>query len=350
MPNPTPGDALPSAPVADLRSADAFDRLVAPHRREIKLHCYRMMGSLHEADDAVQEAMLRAWRSLDGYDGRGSLRGWLYRIATNVCLDALAKRKHVARLLPDQRAPATAEMPDNVPATDVAWLEPYPDAELEGLADPAPSPEARYSSRQAIRLAFVAVIQQLPPRQRAALLLCDVLGWSAAEAAALLGGSAAAINSALQRSRETLAQRYGDGTPVAAAPPAPEHEELLGRYLQAWEAMDTAQFAALLKEDAVYTMPPMPQWYAGRQAIADFIAWGWQYYAGFRLVPTRANGEPAFAAYFRSRANPQAPWAAHSLHTLSLTPQGIARLTLFVRPQAAPLFEAFGLATTLTAL
>jgi len=197
------------------RSPLTFERLAEPLRREIKVHCYRMLGSLHEAEDAVQETYLRAWRSFGTFEG-GSFRAWLYKIATNVSLDALASRKHVQRLLPDQHAPATAEMPDGRPATDVAWLEPYPDSNLEGIADDAPNPEARYTSREAVKLAFVAAIQQLPPRQRAVLLLCDVLGWAAAEAATLLGGSTASINSALQRARETLAKRYPDGRPVEA--------------------------------------------------------------------------------------------------------------------------------------
>ena len=167
------------------RSNGAFERLAEPLRREIKVHCYRMFGSLHEAEDAVQETYLRAWRSFDAFEG-GSFRAWLYRIATNVCLNAIASRKYIQRVLPDRRAPATTEMPDGTPATDVAWLEPYPDSDLEGIADDAPNPEARYTSREAVRLAFVAAIQELPPRQRAALILCDVLGWAAAEAATLL--------------------------------------------------------------------------------------------------------------------------------------------------------------------
>src|SRR6266481_7499740 len=194
---------------ASERSPRAFERLAEPLRREIKVHCYRMLGSLHETEDAVQETYLRAWRSFETFEG-GSFRAWLYKIATNVSFDALASRKHVQRLLPDQHAPATAEMPDGKPATDVAWLEPYPDSHLEGIADDAPNPEARYTSREAVQLAFVAVIQHLAPRQRAVLLLCDVLGWSAAEAATLLGGSVASVNSALQRSRGTLAKRYPD--------------------------------------------------------------------------------------------------------------------------------------------
>ncbi len=331
---------------ASEHSNRAFEQLAEPFRRELKVHCYRMLGSLHEAEDAVQETYLRAWRSFESFDGRGSFRAWLYRIATNACLDALASRKHAHRLLPDQRAPATAEMPDGTPATDVAWLEPYPDSDLEGIADDAPNPEAQYTSRQAVQLAFVAVIQQLPPRQRAVLLLCDVLGWSAAEAATLLGGSTASVNSALQRSRETLAKRYPDGRPPIALPPNPAQQELLGRYLQAWERLDLDSFVSLLKEDATYTMPPLPQWYAGREAIRTFFGWAWELYGGFRLVPTAANRQPAFAAYSRTRADE--PWAAHSIQLLSLEQSTISGLTLFAKPAGPRLFHAFGFPLTLS--
>ena len=331
---------------ASERSERAFEQLAEPFRRELKVHCYRMLGSLHEAEDAVQETYLRAWRSFGSFDGRGSFRAWLYRIATNACLDALANRKHARRLLPDQRAPATAEMPDGTPATDVAWLEPYPDSDLEGIADDAPNPEARYTSRQAVQLAFVAVIQQLPPRQRAVLLLCDVLGWSAAEAATLLGGSTASVNSALQRARETLAKRYPDGRPPAALPPDRAQQELLGRYLQAWEGLDLDSFVSLLKEDAIYTMPPLPQWYAGRDAIRTFFGWAWTLYGGFRLVPTAANRQPAFAAYSRTGAD--GPWAAHSVHVLSIEQDTISELTLFAKPAGPRLFHDFGLPLVLS--
>src|SRR5262245_10937055 len=202
-------------------------------------------------------------------------------------------------MLPEQRAPATTEMPDGIPATDVAWLEPYPDSNLEGIADDAPSPEARYTSRQAVQLAFVAVIQQLPPPQRAVLLLCDVLGWSAAETSTLLGGSVASVNSALQRSRETLAKRYPDQGTTALAPNAAQ-QKLLGRYLRAWEKLDLDGFVSLLKEDATYTMPPLPQWYAGRGAIRTFFEWAWKLYGGFLMVPTAANRQAAFATYSRT--------------------------------------------------
>src|SRR3984957_12505068 len=218
---------------ASARTNQAFERRAEPLLREIKLHCYRMLGSLHETEDAVQETYLRAWRTFERFE-EGSFRAWLYRIATNVCLNTIEGRKLVQRLLPDQLAPAAAaiQMPDGPPSTEVAWLEPYPDLDLEGIADDAPNPEARYTAREAVQLAFVAAIQVLPPRQRAALLLCDVLGWAAAEAATLLGGSTASINSALQRARDTLAKRYPDGRPQASPRPSAAQQKLLDRYLQ----------------------------------------------------------------------------------------------------------------------
>jgi RNA polymerase sigma-70 factor, ECF subfamily len=332
---------------ASERVNQEFERLAEPFRRELKLHCYRMLGSVHEAEDLVQETYLRAWCNFGSFDGRGSFRAWLYRIATNACLNALASRKHVQRLLPDQQAPATSQMPDGTPATDLAWLEPYPDSYLEGIADDAPNPAARYASHEAVQLAFVAAIQQLPPRQRAVLLLCDVLGWSAVETATLLGGSTASVNSALQRARDTLAKRYPDGRPPIAPPPNPAQQKLLGRYLRAWEGLDLDSFVALLKEDATYTMPPLPQWYAGREGIRTFFEWAWKGYAGLRLVPTAANRQPAFAAYARNGADE--PWAAHSIQVLALEHGVISALTLFVKPTGPRLFHAFGLPLTLPA-
>ncbi len=321
-------------------TSQAFGRLAEPLRREIKVHCYRMLGSLHQAEDLVQESYLRAWRGFDRFEG-GSFRAWLYKIATNACLNAIESRKHVQRLLPDQLGPSTTQMPDGPPPTDIVWLEPYPDSYLEGIADDAPNPEARYAAREAVQLAFVAAIQQLPPRQRGVLLLCDVLGWASAEAGALLGGTTASINSALQRARETLAKRYPGGRPVAAPRPSPEQQELLNRYLKAWEGHDVDGFVTLLKEDATFTMPPWLQWYVGRDAIRSFFGMAWKTCGGLRLVPTAANGQAAFAVYERSGA--EGRWNAHAIHVLTIRDHLISTLTAFQPPAGPNLFPTFGL-------
>jgi RNA polymerase sigma-70 factor (ECF subfamily) len=322
------------------RSSQEFARLAEPYRRELKLHCYRMLGSLHEAEDALQDTYLRAWRSFDRFEG-GSFRAWLYRIATNACLNAIESRKVAQRLLPDQKAGASLQMPEGAPATEVAWLEPYPDSDLERIADETPTPEARYAAREAVQLAFVAAIQELPPRQRAVLLLCDVLGWAATEVATLLDGSTASINSALQRARGTLAKRYPAGRTPAPSRPNPAQQKLLGRYLKAWEGHDLDGFVALLKEDATYTMPPWLQWYAGRAAIRTFFDWAWETCGGVRMLPTAANGQPAFAVYKRTGAEPR--WDAHSIQVLALKDDAISALTLFLPPAGPRLIRAFGL-------
>ena len=317
-----------------------FERLAGPFRRELEVHCYRMMGSLHEAEDLVQESYLRAWRSFDGFSG-GSFRAWLYRIATNACLDALEGRQRAPRLLPDQLGPAGAAMPPGVPATDVAWLEPYPDSGLEGTADGAQGPEARYTSRESVALAFVAAIQQLPPRQRAALVLCDVVGWTAPDVATLLETSTASVHSALQRARETLSRRFPDGRPPDSPRPSAEQQALLARYLQAWEAHDADRLGALLAEDASIVMPPWIQWYVGRETIRSFFAVQWKSCGGLRLVPTAANGQPAFAVYERDAGG---RFAAHSLQVLTLAQRAVSTMTLFLEPG---LVTAFGLPAVL---
>jgi RNA polymerase sigma-70 factor (ECF subfamily) len=263
-------------------------------------------------------------------------------------LNALASREQAQRLLPDQQVPAATavRMPQGVPTPDVAWLEPYPDLDLEGIADQAANPEARYASHEAVQLAFLAAIQQLPPRQRAVVLICDVLGWTAAEAATLLGGSTASINSALQRARDTLAKHYPNGRPSARPRPNPDQQQLLDRYLKAWETHDLDGFVALLREDATFTMPPWPQWYAGREAIGSFLALAWHACGGLRLLPTAANGQPAFAVYQRSGADGR--WAAHSIQVLTLADNKIAAMALFVPPTGPRLFAAFGLPPTLS--
>jgi RNA polymerase sigma-70 factor, ECF subfamily len=329
---------------ASEEAKQTFEQRTEPFRREIKMHCYRMMGSLQEADDLVQETYLRAWRGFAGFeagasDPGGSMRAWLYKIATNACLNALESRKSQQRYLPDQLGPAGPPKMEGGPALDVPWLEPYPDLNLEGIADEAQSPEALYTSRESVQLAFVAAIQQLPPRQRATLMLCDVLGWGASEAATLLGSSTASINSALQRARGTISQRYSDRRPPLESKPTAAQQQLLGRYLHAWEGHDVDGFVALLKEDATAVMPPWLQWFVGREIIGTFFAAAWKTCGGLHLVPTSANGQPAFAVYEFSGADKR--WNAHSIHVLTLEGDAISGITLFLEPR---LFADFGLA------
>jgi RNA polymerase sigma-70 factor (ECF subfamily) len=323
-----------------------FDQYVEPYRREMRLHCYRMIGSPHEAEDLVQETYLRAWRSFDSFEGRGSLRSWLYQIATNVCLNALASRKDRHRLLPDQRSLPAHDVPSGAPPTEIKWLAPYPDSQLLGIVDEAPGPAARYESRESIQLAFVALIQQLPPRQRAIVLLCEVLGWSADEAASLLGGSIASVNSALQRGRATLSKRYPDDRPRKSSSPDHAQRALIERYVRAWEGYDLDGFVSLLKEDSTYAMPPWEQWYRGRDSIRTFFSRVWGFYGGFRLLPTRANGQPAFALY--SCKHGAATFHAHSLHVLEIQGNSISSLTAFMKPPALELFSEFDLPLTVS--
>jgi RNA polymerase sigma-70 factor, ECF subfamily len=301
----------------------AFGALTEPHRRALHVHCYRLLGSLHEAEDLVQETMLRAWRRLETFEGRASFGAWLYGIATNACLDALRGRSR--RVLPSAVVPPDdpAALPEP-PLTDVSWLEPYPDHLL---------PEAALERRETVRLAFVAAIQHLPPRQRAALLLRDVLGWSAPEIAGLLGSSVASVNSALQRARSAV-----EDVPAREKVVPDGEVELADRYLAAFEAADVAGLAALLKEDVELAMPPTPSWYRGRPAVTAFFATLFtRYEAGdLRLVPTRANGAPAFAVYERRQAL--------AIKVLDLGGGGIAAITGFADPS---LFASFDLSETL---
>jgi RNA polymerase sigma-70 factor (ECF subfamily) len=318
---------------------ESFGALVEPYRKQIKAHCYRMMGSLHEAEDLTQETFLRAWRSFHEYEGRSSIKTWLFQIATHATIDALRQRKRLRRILPAFEFASATDVPTGEPPMEIAWLEPFPDSEIDALPDNAPGPDARYESRETVRLAFVAAIQYLPPRQRALLLLVDVLGWSAKEAALLIGGSAASVNSALQRARSTLASRY---TPNARIEPLRLHDEsrLLERYVRAWEGKDLDGFVALLKEEATYAMPPWRHWYNGREAIRNFFGTVWPRYGRLYLVPTRANGQPAVALYGE---NKQKGWRAHSLQVLEREGEFITGLTLFMRPLGPTLFPAFGL-------
>jgi RNA polymerase sigma-70 factor (TIGR02960 family) len=282
----------------------AFRALTDPHRPELQLHCYRILGSVQDAEDMVQETMLAAWRGLGGFEGRASLRSWLYRIATNRCLNALRDRRSQ-----DMADPLTG-VPEPSRRAEPIWLQPYPDSLLEGIPDRAPGPDARYETKEAIGLAFVAGLQRLPPQQRAVLVLRDVLGYRAAEVAAMLETTEAAVNSALQRARaalEAAPERIGG----ASLPDSPSQRALLARFSEAFESGEVEALLELLTEDAWIRMPPEPHEYQGRAAIGAFLSSRTIFRGAgrIRLVPTSANGQPAFAYYLRdshaavSRAN-----------------------------------------------
>jgi RNA polymerase sigma-70 factor (ECF subfamily) len=316
---------------------EEFARLTEPLRRELLAYCYRMLGSVHDAEDLVQETYLRAWRSYEGFEGRSSLRAWLYRIATNRCLTALEHRSR--RPLPsglggpsdDPNLPLTAEQPE------MAWLQPIPDALLRPAAT---DPAAIVVARGSLRLALVAALQHLPARQRVVLILRDVLAWPAAEVAELLGTTTAAVKSALQRARTRLEQ----AAPVedqVVEPAGPDQRALLDRYMAAFEAADIAALMRLLREDAEWEMPPLPTWFAGREAIGRFLAR--QVFGApraWRMVATSANGQPAVATYLRDG---DSGYDAHAIQVLTVTATGIARVVAFLDPS---LFVTFDLPTT----
>jgi RNA polymerase sigma-70 factor (ECF subfamily) len=331
------GPARPD-PAADISSRAAFVRLAEPHRPAIRAHCYRMMGALHEAEDLTQETYLRAWRSRETFAADRPLRHWLHRIATNACLDALSRRSARRRVLEVGVAPAVGR-PIGGPRPETAWLEPFPDRLLAGVPDPAPDPARRYELRESLRLAFVAAVQRLAPRPRAVLLLRDVLGWSADETAQVLGGSRASVNSALQRARAALAAESG---PATVTPDAVADADLIRRYVTAWEARDMDGFVSLLRADAVYRMPPWPQWYDGVAAIRSFFDYAWGYPGDFALTPVRGAGQPGVAVY---KADGPV-LRANALQLLSVEQSGITAITAWVGPLAAQLFPAFGLPVT----
>jgi RNA polymerase sigma-70 factor, ECF subfamily len=316
---------------------EEFVRLTEPLRRELPAYCYRMLGSVHDAEDLVQETYLRVWRSYERFEGRSSLRAWLYRIATNRCLTALEHRGR--RPLPSGLG-GPSEDP-NLPLApgrpEVAWLQPIPGALLEtAVADPA----TIVASRASIRLALIAALQYLPARQRVVLILRDVLAWRAAEVAELLGTTTAAVKSALQRARARLEQ----APPVedqVAEPAGPDQRALLDRYMAAFEDADIAGLLRLLREDAQWEMPPLPAWFAGRQTIGRFLAS--QVFGAprvWRLVATSANGQPAFATYLRGT---DGGYHAHAIQVLTVTAAGVARVVTFLDPS---LFVTFDLPAT----
>jgi RNA polymerase sigma-70 factor (TIGR02960 family) len=316
----------------------AFRQLTDPFRREIQLHCYRILGSLQDAEDMLQETLLAAWRGLDAFEGRASLRTWLYRIATNRCLNLL--RSNARR--PAKEVPPMPEPPPPTRRSEPLWLQPYPDILLEGLPDAAPGPAARYETKEATALAFVAGLQRLPPLQRTALVLRDVLGFSAGESAAILETTEASVKGALQRARATLAQREIDPS-RAPLPDSPQERELVARFVEAFERGDTKAVVALLTDDAWLTMPPYPFEYQGKAAITLFL----EHRAGVRdprrrVVPTRANGQPAFGFYVDDRyARIARPWG---LVVLTLDGEQISAITFF---SDTSVFAHFGLPRTL---
>jgi RNA polymerase sigma-70 factor (ECF subfamily) len=344
----TPGSEASRAAVTDeaarrtvLQAEDAavFGQLVEPYRRELQAHCYRMLGSLHEAEDQVQETMLRAWRRRDTYAGRASLRAWLYKIATNACLDVLDRRR-ARRWLPQSRGAAADPAAPLAPPGETPWLEPYPD---EALPDAEANPEARYSQRESVRLAFLAALQSLPPRQRAALILSDVLDWPAREVADLLEVTPGAASSALHRARTALArtEHRSDARWTTAGQADPATRELLERYVQAWETADVRGLVALLREDAVLSMPPAVAWYQGREAVGDFVSrtvladggmFGGAARGRWRLLLCAANGEAGFGLYQRSAEGRIRPFGVSVVSLAGGGPK-VTEITVFLDPR-----------------
>jgi RNA polymerase sigma-70 factor, ECF subfamily len=325
---------------AKARSGDgrAFEELTLPLRRELHVHCYRMLGSLDDADDALQEALLRAWRGMGGFEPRAPFRAWLYRIATNVCLTALTKRARRGEV--PFEGPEIGRGDAQQQGGEPVHLDPYPDRLLDEIA-----PDAAAERQENVELAFVAAVQLLPPRQRAALLLRDVVGYTVAEVAEMLATSVAGANSALQRARTTLArgQASGQVTRAHARSDSRAEQTLVRRLVDAWQTADVPSIVEILTEDALFTMPPQPTRYEGREEIGAFLATvpGGGRLDRFRLVPTRANRQPAVAAYLREGGG---AYRAHAVIVLAIEGEGISSLVRFADPD---LFERFGLPTTL---
>jgi RNA polymerase sigma-70 factor (ECF subfamily) len=305
----------------------AYARLIESHRSELHAHCYRMLGSVHDAEDALQDALLRAWKGLPGFQGRSSPRSWLYKIATNTCLDTIARRPR-QRVLPFEYGPATEALAGpGTPVAEPVWIEPYPDHLLDALA----SPEARYEQRESIELAFIAALQHLPARQRAVLILREVLGYSAAEVADLLETTVASVNSAMQRARAAVDARQPDPSQQETLRTLGDEQvsELVDRYVAAWERNDVEAVVAMLTEDAAISMPPLASWFGPRDVFAEFLAafplsgaWRW------KVRRTTANGQPALAFYVWDE--PAGAYLPFALNVLSLRGDKVKDVTAFV--------------------
>ena len=304
---------------------DAFRELTEPHLRELQVHCYRMLGSFQDAEDALQNTLLTAWQSLGGFEGRASLRTWLYRIATNRCLDA---RRAASRRPAKEWDVPGVEWPEPTRLGEVVWLQPFPDALLEGAIEVPLGPEARYEQTEAISLAFVTALQVLPPRQLAVLILRDVLGFHASEVAGMLDSTVESVTSALKRARASLQRQQppaaGREPPPAAGSPA--EDAIVAKFVRAWESADLDALIALLTEDVFMSMPPIPFEYEGRDVVARFCANLFDAGRRFDLVPTRANGQPAFGAYLRA---PTGIRHGTGLYVLTLTADRICAMTRF---------------------
>jgi RNA polymerase sigma-70 factor, ECF subfamily len=316
----------------------AFAELVAPHRRPLHAHCYRMLGSLQDAEDAVQETLLRAWRSLPSFQGRSSLRTWLYSIATNVCLRAIERRP--SRVLPIDYGPsADPHEPVSEPLVEAVWIEPYPDERL-GIDDDLAGPEARYEQRESIELAFIAALQLLPPRQRAVLILRDVLGYSGAEVAEALETTPASIYSALQRAHATLEERGPQRTQQAMLRSLGDEQlqAIVTRYADAWARNDVDSIVGMLTDTATLAMPPIPSWYRGRAAIERVLRSAvFNGARSWRMLPAAANGQLALGAY---ELDSSGVYVAHGVTVLTLEAERIEEIIHFRTPS---LVEAFGL-------
>ena len=320
--------------LARARAGDegAFRELTDPYRRELHLHIYRIVGSVQDAEDLLQETLLAAWRGLEQFEGRASIRAWLYRIATNRSLDAL----RASRRRPNDMQRMT-EVPEPTRRTEPIWLEPYPDVLLECIPDDAPGPEARYETKEAIALAFIVGLQHLPPQQRAVLVLRDVLGYRTGEVAEMLETSEASVNSLLRRARASFESRLpATGRERAQLPSSKLERDLIGRFAEAVEAGDIDGMVALLTDDAWLTMPPEPHEYQGRGAIGVFLRGREVSRGRLRLVPTRANGQPAFACYLPSAQTEIA--RPYAMFVLTLRSDRISAITWFADSSVFPHF------------
>jgi RNA polymerase sigma-70 factor (ECF subfamily) len=346
----------------------AFAQLIEPYRGELHAHCYRMLASVHDAEDAVQEALLRAWRALPRFQGRSSLRTWLYTIATNTCLNLIGKRPK--RVLPIDSGPAAdPQHGTGTPLAETVWIEPYPD-EVSALEDGFAAPDAIYDRRESVELAFIAALQHLPATQRAVLILREVLGFSAKEVADTLRTSVPSVNSALQRARATVHARVPEQSQQAALRELGDTEvkRLVDRYVEAWERCDVGAFASMLAEEATFMMPPLASWFQGRAAIAQWAAqepmcglYRW------RVLPAHANGQPALAYYSPDQDGQR--FVPFALNVLTFRGPEIVSVTAFIARSSEPLdpmaqqrmpnqpvieslaqelFVAFGLPTELT--